>query len=195
MKFFKSLIDNSPISQITRYIKSIFSNDAHSIVSERGWKVLNKKSKFKVSEVIYFSPRGNNAAPNGHPFYNGGFIKECQDNRNKFKPNDTNCVGGIIILPEKQNLNVTSNNVVNSLSKQIALEDYTNLFSIGNYFFGKYIDGNDSFNENSISIQINGLSSKGLIEISKELVDELDQEKVLLKDLNSRKIYLVNKKR
>ncbi len=69
------------------------------------------------------------------------------------------------------------------------------MFSIGNYFFGKYIDGNESFNENSISIQINGLSSKGLIEISKELLDELDQEKVLLKDLNSRKIYLVNKKR
>jgi len=111
MKFFKSLIDNSPISKITRYIKSIFSITS----SERRIK----KSKFKVSEVIYFSPRGNDAAPNGHPFYNGGFIKECQDNRNKFKPNDTNCVGGIIILPEKQNLNVTSNNVVNSLSKII----------------------------------------------------------------------------
>ena len=91
-------------------------------------------------------------------------------------------------------MNVTSNNVVNSLSKQIALEDYTNLFSIGNYFFGKYIDANESFNENSISIQINGLSSKGLIDLSKELVNELDQEKVLLKDLNSRKIYLVNKR-
>jgi len=172
-KFFKSLV-----SKITKYIKSIFSSD----------------SKFRVSEVIYFSPKGNNAAPNGHPFYKGNFIKECQDNRNKFKPNDTNCVGGIIIFPEKQHLNVTSNNVVNSLSKQIALEDYTNLFSIGNYFFGKYIDANESFNENSISIQINGLSSKGLIDLSKELVNELEQEKVLLKDLNSRKIYLVNKR-
>jgi hypothetical protein len=36
-KFFKSLV-----SKITKYIKSIFSSD----------------SKFRVSEVIYFSPKG-----------------------------------------------------------------------------------------------------------------------------------------
>jgi hypothetical protein len=73
------------------------------------------------------------------------------------------------------------------------IDDYIGAFSIGNFFSGRYVGDNGKiFNENSISIEVNGISSKGLIYLAEEIAKDFNQETVLLKDLNVNKIFLVN---
>jgi hypothetical protein len=73
------------------------------------------------------------------------------------------------------------------------IDDYIGAFSIGNFFSGRYIGDNGKvFDESSLSIEINGISSKGLIYLAEEIAREFNQETVLVKDLNSNKIFLVN---
>lgn len=73
------------------------------------------------------------------------------------------------------------------------VDDYIGAFSIGNFFSGRYIgDNNKVFDENSISIEVNGLSSKGLIYLAEKIAQEFHQETVLVKDLNVNKIFLVD---
>jgi hypothetical protein len=73
------------------------------------------------------------------------------------------------------------------------IDDYIGAFSIGNFFSGRYIGDNGKvFDESSLSIEINGISSKGLIYLAEEIAREFQQETVLVKDLNSNKIFLVN---
>ena len=63
-------------------------------------------------------------------------------------------------------------------------------FSVGHYFKGKYIgDKGNVYNEKSIAIEINGLSSKSLLTIAAMIARKLRQETVLVKDLNKNKIY------
>ena len=73
------------------------------------------------------------------------------------------------------------------------IDDYIGAFSIGNFFSGRYIgDNNKIFDEKSLSIEVNGISSKGLIYLAEEIAREFNQETVLVKDLNINKIFLVN---
>lgn len=80
--------------------------------------------------------------------------------------------------------------------KKLGLEDvddYIGAFSIGNFFTGRYIDDKGKiFNESSLSIEINGISSNGLIYLAEEIAREFQQETFLVKDLNVNKIFLVN---
>ncbi len=74
----------------------------------------------------------------------------------------------------------------------IDVEDHIGAFSIGNFFYGRYFSDNKKvFDENSLSIEINGISSEGLIYLGEEIAMEFEQEKVLVKDLNKNKIFLV----
>jgi hypothetical protein len=73
------------------------------------------------------------------------------------------------------------------------VDDFIGSFSIGNFFSGRYIGDNGKvFDESSLSIEINGISSKGLIYLAEEIAREFNQETVLVKDLNKNKIFLVN---
>lgn len=73
------------------------------------------------------------------------------------------------------------------------VDDYIGAFSIGNFFSGRYIGDNGKvFDESSRSIEINGISSNGLIYLAEEIAREFQQETVLVKDLNVNKIFLVN---
>lgn len=73
------------------------------------------------------------------------------------------------------------------------VDDYIGAFSIGNFFSGRYIgDNGKMFDESSLSIEINGISSNGLIYLAEEIASEFQQETVLVKDLNINKIFLVN---
>ena len=73
------------------------------------------------------------------------------------------------------------------------VDDYIGAFSIGNFFSGRYIGDNKKvFNESSLTIEINGISSKGLIYLAEEIAREFNQETVLVNDLNQNKIFLVN---
>lgn len=73
------------------------------------------------------------------------------------------------------------------------IEDYIGAFSIGNFFSGRYVDDNNNiYNEKSLSLEVNGISSSGLIYLAEEIARDFIQETVLVKDLNNNKIFLVN---
>ena len=73
------------------------------------------------------------------------------------------------------------------------IDDYIGAFSIGKFFSGRYFDDNgDVYDENSQTIEVNGISSEGLIFLAEEICKEFQQETVLVKDLNLNKIFLVN---
>ena len=72
-------------------------------------------------------------------------------------------------------------------------DEYIGAYSVGNFFHGKYVgDNGEMFNEKSLSIEINGLSSKSLVRLAEDIADEFKQETVLVKDLNKNKIFLVD---
>lgn len=85
------------------------------------------------------------------------------------------------------------NSTENKKSGEKSVEDYIGAFSIGNFFHGRYIGDNGKvFDEKSLSIEINGISSDGLIYLGEEIAKEFNQETVLVKDLNKNKIFLVD---
>jgi hypothetical protein len=82
----------------------------------------------------------------------------------------------------------------NKKIKEKQIEDYIGAFSIGNFFKGTYISDNEKqFNEKSLSIEINGISTEALIYLAEEIAIDFKQETVLVKDLNKNKIFLVDK--
>lgn len=71
--------------------------------------------------------------------------------------------------------------------------EYIGAYSLGNFFKGKYVgDNGEMFNDKSICLEINGLSSKSLLKLAEMIADKFKQETVLVKDLNYNKIYLAN---
>lgn len=70
---------------------------------------------------------------------------------------------------------------------------YIGAYSLGNFFKGKYVgDNGEMFNDRSICLEINGLSSKSLLKLAEMIADRFRQETVLVKDLNNNKIYLAD---
>ena len=68
--------------------------------------------------------------------------------------------------------------------------DRIDAYSIGNFFKGKYVgDNGEMCDEQSIAVDVNGISSKYLLDFVELLPYELMQETVLAKDLNTNKIY------
>ena len=63
-------------------------------------------------------------------------------------------------------------------------------YSLGNFFKGRYAGGNGQmFDDKSICLEINGLSSRSLLRLAKIIADKFSQETVLVKDLNRDKVY------
>lgn len=64
-----------------------------------------------------------------------------------------------------------------------------------NFLNGQY-KSNDGriFDENSLNIEIVGISSETLISIAENICKDFDQECVLVKDYSDNQIYLVNSK-
>ena len=71
--------------------------------------------------------------------------------------------------------------------------EYIGAYSLGNFFKGKYVgDNGEMFNDKSLCLEINGLSSKSLLKLAEMISDRFRQETVLVKDLNKNKIYLAD---
>ena len=72
-------------------------------------------------------------------------------------------------------------------------DDLMGAFSAGNAFRGKYkdIETGSEFGEKSCTIEIGGLSSRGLLDLAERIANEFGQQTVLVKDFNSNKFYLV----
>lgn len=72
-------------------------------------------------------------------------------------------------------------------------EEYIGAYSVGNYFQGKYVgDNGEMYNESSMCIEVNGLSSRSLLKLAELLCKAFMQETVLVKDLNLNKIYMAD---
>lgn len=73
-------------------------------------------------------------------------------------------------------------------------DDLIGAFSVGNAFKGKYVDIDTGrvFNDKSYTIEIGGLSSKGLLDLAERIANEFEQQTVLVKDFNANKFYLAD---
>jgi hypothetical protein len=201
----------------------------------------NFTNKYTIKEIKYFSTNGD-TLPNGHQIQKAGFIKECNDNSDKFKianfqyfisktfelvealhPEQYGLAdyrGGIITFSTDVNaVEFDTNKIINFFKKVYKsiynrffakskvnnvinkyndenVEEYIGAFSIGNFFSGRYIgDSGKMFDEKSLSVEINGISTKALFYFAEEIAKEFEQETVLVKDLNADKIFLVDKDR
>ena len=95
-----------------------------------------------------------------------------------------------IITTYKNRLNRGSiiHNIVNKFNDKGG--EYIGAYSVGNFFKGKYVgDNGEMYNEKSLAVEINGLSSDSLLSVAEMFAQEFMQETVLVKDLNKNKIY------
>lgn len=143
--------------------------------------------------------------PNQHSLtdYRGGIIIFSTD-INSIEINKNNLYNwfkkiGITLINRflsKSKINSVIKKFNTTLDKKIGdeiVEDYIGAFSIGNFFNGRYIGDNQKvFDEKSLSLEVNGISTNGIIYLAEEIAEEFKQETVLVKDLNTNKIFLVN---
>ncbi|MCQ2303281.1 MAG: hypothetical protein MJZ94_11755 [Bacteroidales bacterium] len=70
--------------------------------------------------------------------------------------------------------------------------EHIGAYSVGESFTGKFIgDKGEVYGEKSLSVEVSGLSGRSLLRLAEMLADVFMQETVLVKDLNTGKIYLV----
>lgn len=67
-------------------------------------------------------------------------------------------------------------------------------FSIGNFFKGRYVSGDNIFNEKSASIEVLGIPSEVLIRLATEIARAFNQETVLFKDHETGRNILIDQK-
>lgn len=176
--------------------------------------------QFNKTEIKHFHPEGK-SMPNGSNFQRGGYLNDCKNNFNSFVLDDgvyakqhsvSKCSGGIIVFPVSANLGQSLSNYDAFLSAiRLFIETHKSLFhkegiipflnfrgsvraySIGEFFKGRYVTSNgELFNESSVCIEIDGLSSKSLFQICEMISEQFQQKTVLIKDLTKNMIYLSN---
>lgn len=67
-------------------------------------------------------------------------------------------------------------------------------FTIGNFFKGRYVENGKTFDEKSTSIEILGVPSEILVRLATEIARDFNQSTVLLKDKNTNKNILIDRK-
>lgn len=65
-------------------------------------------------------------------------------------------------------------------------------YTLGKNFAGRYVTGDDQFDDNSFTVDIAGVDSETLQGIAEDLCHNFSQESVLVRDYNENKTYLVN---
>ena len=173
-----------------------------------------------VREVRHFHPSGL-AMPNGSHIQRGGYLAECRRNAESFTLDDgvhgeqyrfLDYRGGVIVLPTAINAVEMSRNAVMDKVKQVVMTygnrlrkgrvirepldgegtEHIGAYSVGESFTGKFVgDNGEVYGEKSLSVEVNGLSGRSLLRLAEMLADAFVQETVLVKDLNTGKIYLV----
>ena len=194
---------------------NIIAFTKHFLFKETCRAHLNSASHFK--EIKYFSPDGK-TMPNGIAFERGNFFHECRLNSEKFIiDKEVHPVqyglkehrGGIIVLStdiravqldsnikpiittfwKRYNSSSKLHRMVNMFNKYNKTK-FIGAYSVRHAFNGKYVGYNgEKYNEHSTTIEINGLSCRGLLILSEMIARALYQESVLIKDLNKMKLY------
>lgn len=212
-------------------LKKIVSEAMHKVLKEDDNSqtsgidnILKECSSRHFKEIKYFSPT-EQRVPTGVAFTRGGFIHECQCNKNAFHMTEAisdnqyglkNYRGGIIVFSTDVNaVRLDINNFRNKIKQLLATfnqrinklgilhkvlnkfnkynEEYIGAYSVGNFFHGRYIgDNGEVYDERSLTLEVNGLSSKALLYLGEMIARVFKQECVLIKDLNNNKIYSAN---
>lgn len=177
-------------------------DNLRQIFVEQVFKTFNviRKRKQNITEVKYFHPSGLKHLPNGSHYQKGGFLHECRKNACAFVLSEdihpeqygSDHRGGIIVFSSDVNApQLSDNKVLHKMN--IDTDDFIGAYSIGNFFKGKYVSDNGQvFSDKSLAIEVNGLSSKGIIRLAKILANDFVQQTVLVKNLNINKIYLTD---
>lgn len=173
-----------------------------------------------VREVRHFHPSGH-TMPNGSHIQRGGYLAECRRNAESFTLDESvhgeqykflDYRGGVIVLPTDVNAEEMSRNALMDKVKQIVMTygnrlrkgrvvrkplngkgtEHIGAYSVRESFTGKFIgDKGEVYGEKSLSVEVNGLSGRSFLRLAEMLADVFMQETVLVKDLNTGKIYLV----
>lgn len=148
--------------------------------------IIKHTTSFK--EVKYFHPEGM-SMPNGCHYQRGGFLMECKINKESFLLTEGmhhgEHRGGIIVFPTHVIMKLHDRELINKIEQLITSCSYR----VGHLFTGKYIDDNIIYNEQSISVELDELSSIHLLSFAETLANELMQENFLIKNLNNNRIY------
>lgn len=149
--------------------------------------IIKHTTSFK--EVKYFHPEGM-SMPNGCHYQRGGFLMEYKRNKDSFLltdgMHDRGHKGDVIVFPTHVTMKLHDRELINKIEQQITSCSYR----VGHLFTGKYIDDDKIYNEKSISVELDGFSSRYLLSFAETLAKELMQEKVLVKNLNNNRIYI-----
>ena len=174
-----------------------------------------------VREVRHFHPSGI-AMPNGSHIQRGGYLAECRRNAESFTLDESvhgeqykflDYRGGVIVLPMDVNAVELSQNALMDKVKQVVVTygnrlrkgrvickplngegtEHIVAYGVGKSFTGKFVgDKEEVYDEKSLSVEMNGLSGRSLLRFAEMLADVFRQETVLVKDLNTGKIYLAD---
>jgi hypothetical protein len=143
-----------------------------------------------VKQIKYFSPDGRGQIPNGVYFQKGGFIHECEINAGKFTITSVVDEIEIFITVLPNNSNIHEEIIFGWLKKEFTTSQQQIVFEVGKFFYGKF---GEEFNEDSLCFEINGIDWKWLIVLNKNFVSELNIEKILIKDFQTGKIFMMKK--
>lgn len=197
-------------------MKKITESDLRNIIKESVHNILNETKANKFSLIEVYDGRSGGA-------YNGGrYLSKAISSKGKkniaeslnegiqFEPNE-NERGGIIVFSTdvnaetlssnrfinflKQKL-VTISNRINATKKidKIAKENELVGWTIGHYLDGRYTAKNGKeYGENSLSVEIIGVTFDTLYKIAMELCESFKQESVLLKDFSSGRVAFVDR--
>lgn len=174
-----------------------------------------------VREVRCFHPSGH-AMPNGSHIQRGGYLAECRRNAELFTLDESvhgeqygflDYRGGVIVLPTAINAVEMSHDVFQNKVNQVVSAYGSRLrkgriirkslngegtehivaYSVGRSFTGKFVgDKEEVYDEKSLSVEVNGFSGRSLLKFAEMLADVFRQETVLVKDMNTGKIYLAD---
>lgn len=173
-----------------------FSKDGKSLPNGIGFQRGNFLHECKVNSEAFLLNEDVHNNQYGLSKYRGGIIVFSTD-VNAVSLDKNKILNKIkqIIATFKQRMNTGSilHKLVNSFNKYNKSEDYIGAYSIGNAFKGKYVgDNGEEYSERSTTIEINGLSTEGLLRLAEMIARIFHQETVLVKDLNKNKFYLAN---
>ena len=151
----------------------------------------------KINKNNFMLDEGVHGEQYGMKQHRGGIVVFSTD-VNAVKLNDNKLINKIkqliITFNNRINRNKKIHSTINKLNKEIRKsEERIGAYSVGNFFKGKYVgDNGEMYNDKSLSVEINGISSRNLLSFAELLTKEFMQETVLVKDLNMNKIYLAD---
>lgn len=128
---------------------------------------------------------------NGTQKYRGGIIVLTTDaNAVESDPTKALNIFNQVIASYKNRfkLRTVVHNAVNGFNANAG--EHIGAYSVGKFFKGKYVGyQGEIYNDESLSIEISGLSCESLLHIAEMTAQRFQQDTVLVKDLNNNKIY------